>query len=146
MIDEVAVRGAIYGRVLTTGAIPSAHHIALDVGASVDDVRVALRRLAEARVVVLQNDGEEILMAPPYSAVPTPFLVMAGAVETFANCIWDALGVLAILRRDGEVRTACGCCGAAMPLHVRSSRLQERDGVVHFAVPARKWWENIVFT
>jgi hypothetical protein len=146
MIDDDAVRGAIYGRVLTTGSIPSAHHVSVDVDSSVEEVHQSFARLAAARVIALQSQGGEILMAPPFSAVPTSFLVIAGAIETFANCIWDALGVLAILRRDGEVRTACGCCSSAMTLSVRNGALQPHEGIVHFAVPAKKWWDNIVFT
>jgi hypothetical protein len=33
-----------------------------------------------------------------------------------------------------------------MTLHVADGHLQPTDSVVHFAVPAARWWEDIVFT
>jgi hypothetical protein len=145
-MDDAAVRAAIYARVMSSGVVPSAAELAPALEGSVADVRASFARLAEAHVLVLQSGNEEILMAAPFSAVPTSFLVTAGDFKAFANCIWDALGVLATLHRDGEVRTACACCGTAMTIVVSQGELAQRDGVVHFAVPAAKWWDNIVFT
>ena len=89
----------------------------------------------------------EILMAPPFSAVPTPFLVTAEDTwQTYGNCIWDALGVLAMKEADGHIRTACGCCGQALEIEVRNGAPREAEGILHFAIPARRWWEDIVYT
>jgi hypothetical protein len=33
-----------------------------------------------------------------------------------------------------------------MRLEVRGGALAHGEGVVHFAVPARRWWDNIGFT
>ena len=51
-----------------------------------------------------------------------------------------------MLRCDAHVRTSCGCCGAAMVLAVAGGALRGGEGVVHFAIPARHWWDDIVFT
>jgi hypothetical protein len=37
-------------------------------------------------------------MANPFSAVPTPFLVRSGDRSWYGNCIWDALGIPAMLQ------------------------------------------------
>jgi hypothetical protein len=102
--------------------------------------------LTDARVLVLQPGGE-ILMAPPFSAVPTPFLVTApDAWQTYGNCIWDALGVLAMKGTGGHIHTACGCCGQALEIEVRDGEPRNAEGVLHFAVPSRRWWDDIVYT
>jgi hypothetical protein len=101
--------------------------------------------LAEGRVFALDADGE-ILMAPPFSAVPTGFLVESGGRSWWGNCIWDALGILVMLGRDGRVVASCGDCGTGMTLEVAGGALQHAEGVAHFAVPARRWWDDIVFT
>jgi hypothetical protein len=51
-----------------------------------------------------------------------------------------------MLRCDARITTACACCDSAMQLTVRKGRLLNANGVIHFAVPAGRWYENIVFT
>ena len=143
---DAALRRQIYDRTLSTGTPPTIAELADAIGVAAAAVRNGLASLAAGRMLVVQPGTGEILMAPPFSAVPTAFYVTAGSVNGFANCVGDALGVLAILHRDGEVTTACGCCAAAMALNVSRGELAPREGIVHFAVPARRWWDNIVFT
>ena len=144
-MNDAGVRRAIYDRALTTGQVPSIATIAADTGSDAASVRAGLQRLAEAHVLVLQADGE-ILMAAPFSAVPTAFVVAAGDIRAFGNCVWDAFGILAMLHRDGVVETACGCCGVAMTVRVAADTLRDGEGIVHYSVPAKQWWDNIVFT
>jgi hypothetical protein len=113
---------------------------------SLAEVKASLERLASAKVLVLQPESREVLMAPPFSAVPTPFAVSAADRVYFGNCIWDALGIPAMLSCDARVETSCGCCGEAMSVSVEDQSLQTSEGLVHFAIPARRWWEDIVFS
>jgi hypothetical protein len=47
---------------------------------------------------------------------------------------------------DGMVDTSCPDCGERIELRVEDGKLQPVDAVIHFAVPAARWWENIAFT
>jgi hypothetical protein len=87
-------------------------------------------------------------MANPFSAVPTPFLVTAGERSWWGNCIWDAMGIAAMVRHDARVLTGCGDCNDAMQVRIEDgmARMAEGEGIVHFSVPARRWWDNIKFT
>jgi hypothetical protein len=85
-------------------------------------------------------------MALPFSAVATDFRVEAGNRSWYANCAWDGLGILAALACDGLVATHCPDCGEAFGLVVRDGRLEPSDCVVHFVVPAARWWDDIVYT
>ena len=114
--------------------------------ASESDVREALGRLAAQRIVVLQPASDELLMLPPFSAVPTPFVVHSRRHTSFANCAWDALGVPVTLGEPGEIVAACGCCGESMRLDASADAPPQGSGVIHFAVPAVRWWDNVVFT
>ncbi len=143
---EVQVRRHIYARTLRTGIPPSVADTAQALETPADRVSTAFEHLAAARVLVLQRDTGEILMANPFSAVPTPFLVELSEFSCYGNCIWDALGIPAMLKQDGRIRTGCGCCGTAMELTVRGEGLQPASGLVHFAVPALRWWDDIAFT
>jgi hypothetical protein len=100
MFEDSALRLLIYDEIVRTGETPVVVTLARLVGASLDDVRASLRRMHDAHVLVLQPTGE-ILMANPFSAVPTPFLTEVGGRRWFGNCIWDALGIIATLHADG---------------------------------------------
>ena len=84
--------------------------------------------------------------APSCRAVATPFAVHVAGRLYHANCIWDGLGIAAMLSCDARVATACACCGEAMEARVEGGELAPLEGVAHFAVPARRWWQDIVHT
>lgn len=142
--QDRAVRIALYDHTVEGGVPPRAAELADRCGLAVERVRESLERLAAARAVVLQPESREILMAAPFSAVPTAFAVRAAGRTYHANCIWDAFGIPAMLAADALVETACACCGEAMAARVEAGRLAPIDGVVHFAVPAHRWWQDIV--
>jgi Alkylmercury lyase len=129
---------------MATASVPTADQLAAQLGLPLTEIRDSLERLAVGHALVLQPSSREILMANPFSAVPTPFAVRAAGRLYFGNCIWDALGVPAMLKADGQIATSCGCCGEAMTLEVVDQRLKPASGVVHFAIPAKRWWEDIV--
>jgi hypothetical protein len=136
----------VYDTVRERGALPSIAELSTRSAESQSAVRVALARLAAARMLVVQRGSGEVLMAPPFSAVPTPFLVRTSLHESYANCAWDALGVPVILGEPAQIISACGCCGDAMTLQADGTTTPMGDGVIHFAIPASRWWEDLVFT
>lgn len=141
-----AARRFVYDFAEREGWPPTVAQAAAALSLGAGEVVTSFRRLAAARMFVLQAESDEILMAPPYSAVPTPFVVESAGRSYYANCVWDALGVPSMLGRDARVRTSCGCCGAALTLAVANGALAEAQGVVHFALPARRWWDDVAFT
>ncbi len=144
-----SVRVRLYQLFVAQGRCPTIAELASDLGRAPAEVSMAIRDLAAGHVLVLQPASGEVLMAAPLSAVPTPFLVETAPSPSqsfYGNCIWDALGVLAMPRRDGTVQTSCGCCGEGMHITVAGGRVAAQpEGVCHFALPARRWWDDIVF-
>ncbi len=143
---DAEVRRVIYDSFLSRARAVTQQEVARELSLPDDDVAASFGRLAAAHVVVLQPESGELLMANPFSAVPTTFRVSSGEKEWWANCIWDALGVLAMIDEDGAIETSCPDCGEALDLAVVSGQLSRPEGVVHFAVPAAHWWDDIVFT
>jgi hypothetical protein len=133
-----ALRNRIYAFLVEHGRAPT-----LDEAGG--DER-ALRRLHDEHALVLEADGSSIRMLNPFSAVPTSFRVQAGGREWFANCVWDAFGIPAALGVDGHVSAQCADCGEAVEVDVVDGRAEPADFVAHFLVPARSWWDDIVFT
>jgi hypothetical protein len=143
-LDRV-VRYYIYDFVMQEGLPPTAAQTAAALSRTPEEIKASFQRLADSHILVLQKSTGEILMANPFSAVPTPFLVKAGDRSYYGNCIWDAMGVPAMLQRDAAIESSCGCCGTAMSLKVTNGSLENAPGVAHFAIPAAHWWDDIVF-
>ena len=140
------VRAEIYERFVEVGAPPAATQVAASLNLAAYEVESAYRRLEAAHAIVLAPGTLSVWMAPPLSAVPTDFRVSTMRGGFWGNCIWDGLGVVAMLGADGAVETHCADCREPMMLRVGGGRLLDTDGVAHFAVPAARWWENIGFT
>lgn len=143
---DTTVRLALYREFVRTAEPPTVETLAERTLNSIVDVRSALERLAAAKAIVLQPESREILMANPLCAVPTPYRVRTQGRSFFGSCVWDGLGIMAMLRSDSVLDTSCACCGEAMTLGVREGQIGPAQGIIHFAVPAKRWWENIVFT
>jgi hypothetical protein len=140
------VRLAILERFAESGEAPSAADVATAIGEDQDAVAESFSRLAHAHVLALRPGTREIWMAHPYSAVPTTFRVHTERASAFANCIWDALGIPAMLATDARIETACPDCGETLELRVEDGDLEPLDWVAHFAIPAARWWDDIGHT
>ena len=136
----------VYRTTAESGRPPRAAEVAGRLGCGTSEVLEAFRRLNERRLLVLAPETGEIVMAPPFSAVPTPFLVRSGGTSYFGNCVWDALGIAAALNRDADVEASCACCGEPIGLRVRGGAPEPEPCVAHFAVPAKHWWDDIAYT
>jgi hypothetical protein len=110
------------------------------------DVDEALVRLQTSHALALAPGSNNIWMAPPFSAVPTPFPVVCQDRRYWANCAWDALGVAALLGVPSETRTQCADCGESLTLRVSSEGVEPSTAVVHFLVPPKRFWDNLGFT
>lgn len=143
-LDKV-VRSHVYDYVMRAGLLPTIAETSAALARSSDEIRVSFQRLADGHIVVLQKGSGEILMANPFSAVPTPFLVKVGERSYYGNCIWDAMGIPAMLKQDASIEASCGCCSTAMNLKITNGSLEGTRGIAHFAIPAAHWWDDIVF-
>lgn len=141
-----SVRRQVYDHILVHGEPPGADQVAAAVGYPPEDVRAAYRRLAEEHVLVLESDSGAIRMAMPFSGVPTRFRVSADGRSWWANCAWDALGIAVALGKDASIQATCGDCDETISLAVEAGQLKGANELIHFSVPAARWWDDIVFT
>ena len=140
------VRLFAYRHFLEQGVPPTVAQTAAALGSSPEEAEAAFRRLEAARVLVLAPGTLNIWMANPLSAFPTPFRVATARGSWWGTCIWDALGIPAMLGEDATVSTSCADCSEPLELRVAGGALEAAEGVAHFAVPARRWWDNIGYT
>jgi hypothetical protein len=142
---EDRLRAFIYRHFLGKERAPTLTEMAAQLSRPLPEIREALDRLVQNHAFVTQEDGE-LWRAAPFSAIPTPFPVQVGKHSWYGNCIWDALGIPAMLHKDARILTSCGCCNHAMPLTIKEGELLQNEGIIHIAVPARNWYDDIAFT
>ena len=142
---DADVRLGVFRLFVEWGRAPVPAELAQELALDQAAVEDALRRLSDQHLLVLAPGTPYIWMANPLSALPTPYAVEAAGRTWFGNCIWDALGVVAMLGGDGTVRTWCADCGDRLVVEVHDGELGGAEGVVHFAVPAAQWWDDIGF-
>jgi len=140
------VRIHVFTEAAATARVPQPPDISRALGRSEDDVRAALHHLAASKVLILAPNDGNIWAANPFCAVPSGFRVAAAGKRYWGICIWDAMGIAAALGKDAVITAPCGDCGANMVTEIRDGRLARGEGVVHFAIPAKRWWDNIGFT
>lgn len=142
---DQAVRLHVFGQAAATARVPRPAEIAAALDRPQPEVEESLRRLAAGRVLILAPGTANIWAANPFCAVPSNFRVSARGRTYWGICVWDALGIAAALRTDATIATRCGDCNDELVLEVRGDRLARGEGIVHFGVPAAKWWDNIGF-
>jgi hypothetical protein len=144
---DITVKLNIYATIASTARLPSAPEVALALGAPLDEVLDAFQALHNKRLLVPEpGDATRIRMAPPFSAIETPFRVEVQDKMYYANCAWDAFGVSAALHADARVHTWDAHSGEPITMEVRDGQPVSQPCVIHFAVPAARWWEDILYT
>ena len=144
---NTAVKLNIYETLARTTQAPTIRDVAQALNAPLGDVEAAFEELHKKRLLVPEpNDPSRIRMAPPFSGVETPFRVTIQGKVYFANCAWDALGIPAALHQDARVDASDAHTGEPITLRVEAAQPQPQSCVIHFAVPAARWWEDIIYT
>ena len=141
------VRVELYRSFIEEGRAPTPAETAgaLDIPAT--EVEASLRELAEQDVIAFRPGTEDLWLAHPFCATEAPFKVAAGPRSWDAICIWDALGILALTEQAGSVETACPDCAEPLQIEVDEGRIEAPPGaVVHFGVPAARWYEDVAYT
>ena len=144
--QALLVRRLSYALFVELGRAPSATEVGEAADLSADEVTAAWRDLHRAHALVLNPAMAEIRMANPFSAVPTVYRVLAAGRWWYANCAWDALGICAALQVDGRIETSCPDCGERIVVEVCDQRVDDESLLFHCLVPAKHWWDDIVYT
>lgn len=141
------MRVEIYRSFIEDGRAPMSQELAKALSLEPSEVSRALKELHDNDVIELMPETELIWLAHPFSALDSPFVAAAGAHAWDAICIWDALGILALMETDGSVVTRCPDCAEGLHIEIEDGGISAPEGaVVHFGVPASQWYEDVGFT
>lgn len=139
-------RSFVYRFLLEHEIPPSAEETATGLGIDVEAAAAVYERLHERHLLFLEPDRKTIRMAHPFSGVPTPFRVHANGRSYWANCAWDAFGIPAALHADARIDAVCSDTEEQVALGVSGDRVVGRGEIVHFFLPFRRWYDDIVWT
>ena len=145
------VRKYIFEHFEEHAVAPVLEQIMRKFGLDRDSAFKVLTDLQSARHIALLTGTQRILMAFPFSSIVTPFRVrVAGKVkEYFANCAWDAVAIHVALRKEQWISSYCHHCAEDIKIHLKDQGTvsqSDNQPLVYLALPASRWWENILLT
>lgn len=138
------LRGLLTRMIAERGHAPDNDALADAAGCDVAAVELSLRRL---------HDSHALLLHPHICApwVVHPFALGAGGcwVETpargyWANCLYCAFGIAAVLDSDAAITTRLGGERRTVQFRIESGRVAEGDAVFHLSIPPAHWWNNVI--
>jgi hypothetical protein len=145
-MNDSSLHEAIISSFLGRQRPPTIRELSARFGCDEVAVRRALRALAENHGVVLHPHTDEIWVAHPFSAAPTTFLVRSGARKWWGNCAWCSLGLAHLAGGTVTIETRIGALDDHTSVRIENGKLLDTDFVVHFPIPMRQAWDNVIYT
>ena len=136
----------IYDVLLDRGSPPRVAELAREFRVTETAARDAIAGLKIGKTVLPHPRTGEIWMAGPFAGEETGYRVSGKRATWFANCAWDMLGVAMIAREWVSIEARCGDCDEPLRLSADHESPSRDDLVVHFLVPARRWYDDVGFT
>ena len=143
------LRLAIYQHFVAHAGPPTPADTGRQLGITEAEAQQGFFRLHAAHALLLEEGTDMIRMASPLSGVATPYYVDIGNPELplFANCAWDSLGIPAMLHTDARVHAHDTLSGGLLRYAVADGQLlADAELRVHFAVPFKHWYDDLVYT
>jgi len=132
--------------IIDRGYAPEIDELAQLLRVASDEIAAGLQRLQDDHGIVLHPNSSRIWIIHPFSLAPTNFLVRSCGQEWWGNCAWCSLGVAALLDKDVTITTTLGANDKQVEVNIKNGKLLETNLYVHFPVPMRNAWDNVVYT
>ncbi|MFQ5570267.1 MAG: alkylmercury lyase family protein [Rhodothermales bacterium] len=145
-IFDSTVRYAVTRYIVDHGFAPTVEVLAQQLDTSGDTVTASFQRLSESHGLVLHPNSNDIWVAHSFSLAPTPFWVTSARGSWWGNCGWCSLGIAAMLQDDAQITTRLGAQNEVLDIRIENGVVSPADIVLHLAVPAARWWDNVIYT
>lgn len=144
--QDWGIRLAVYRGFVDGAGPPTYAQVARQLDIPAEEAGRAYHRLHRQHALFLEPGTDAVRMANPLSAVPTAYRVHAGGRWLWANCAWDSLGIPAMLHADARIEATFAHSGEAATYAVAAGRLAAGDWLVHFPLPFRHWYDDLIHT
>lgn len=146
MITHSQLHYTILQYIIQNGFAPDVEELCGLLDQQKQTVIEALYALQEYHGVVLHPNEPKIWVIHPFSLAPTNFLVQTSRRSWWGNCAWCSLGVAALLKEDLSILTSYGAHGEPLIISIKDGEIQDKDLVVHFPIPMKQAWDNVIYT
>ncbi|MBK8903410.1 MAG: hypothetical protein IPM53_19665 [Anaerolineaceae bacterium] len=143
---DLAVRTFVYQQFVQTARPPTVAETAVQFKLPVAEMQNIYQRLHERHFFFLEPGTFSIRMANPFSAIPTKFKVQVGSMAYWANCAWDMLGIPAALHQDAVIEAKYEDREETAVITITNGQVQYSGGVIHFPLPVRQWYDDLILT
>lgn len=145
-MNDATLHEAIISGFLKNQRPPTVVEIAERFQCEEAHARQALRALADNHGVVLHPNADEIWIAHPFSAAPTTCVVTSGHRKWWGNCAWCSLGLVHLAGGSATIETRLGGIDEHAIIRIEKGELLDTDYVVHFPIPMKQAWDNVLYT
>jgi len=146
MIENSILHHTIIKYIIDKGFAPTVDILSEILKEDAGDVEKGLYTLQDYHGVLLHPNEPKIWVIHPFSLAPTNFLVKCSHGFWWGNCAWCSLGIAALLHEDLTITTRLGAYDEQVVIHIINGEIQEKDFYVHFPVPMKKAWDNVMYT
>lgn len=143
--EDQALRGVLALAIAETGYAPSSEALAERVGLPVAEAEAGLRRLHDAHALLLHPRNGRPWVVHPFALSPGSCWVQTPRLGYWANCLYCAFGIAAVLKTDAIISTRIGGEAETVRYVVADGRPRRSGDVFHLSTPVAKWWDNVVF-
>ena len=146
MIPHGPLHRAILVHILEKGYAPEVDDLVQVFHSTPEEIISSLRSLHEYHGVVLHPHEPRIWVIHPFALAATNFYVQSERGSWWGNCAWCSLGIAALLDEDVTITTSFGAHGEKALIHIHTGKVLEKSLLVHFPVPMKKAWDNVIYT
>ena len=146
MVTNANLHHAILIGIIENGYAPSNEELALQLNVNTKAIETGLYALQDYHGVVLHPNEPKVWVIHPFSLAPTNFYVQTDRMEWWGNCAWCSLGIAALIKEDVKITTMLGAETEQIHLHIVGGELQEKEYFIHFPIPMKKAWDNVIYT
>jgi len=146
MISNATLHYTILKEIIANGFAPDVKTLAQLLDHTEKEVGESLYRLQEYHGVVLHPNEAKVWVIHPFALAPTNFYVQSKDKAWWGNCAWCSLGVAALIKTDCTITTTLGGETEQVKIHIENGEVQEKDFYIHFPIPMKKAWDNVIYT
>lgn len=146
MLNHASLHYQLLKGVINNGFAPSVEQLADHFQTEQGKVEEALYALQDYHGVVLHPNQPKVWVIHPFSLAPTNFYVTSKSGQWWGNCAWCSLGVAALLKEDVTITTTIGAETRQIFIHIVNGEILEKQYYIHFPVPMKNAWDNVIYT
>jgi hypothetical protein len=132
--------------IFINGFAPTVSQLSVLTKAEEVEVKKGLRQLADSHALVLHPNSFDIWVAHPFALFPTLFWVESGSKRWWGNCAWCSFGISALSKNDSRIFTKMSGESQPLTIDVVNGTVIQNELCVHFPLPAKRMWDNVIYT